>query len=532
MRKFRSLLSLNFRAMLTTFRFGGRKSDRHATGAGALLLLAGLSLYLSGVYSFLFAAQLARVGQLSLLLPIMSLLAVVMGVLFSLFAAQGVVFGTRDNDLMLALPVSAFTLMLSRTLALYLENLVSVFFMLLPAGAAYLWHGGGGGVVFFLLLILSALFLALLPTLISLTVGYVLAVLSGKTARRALWANLFYLLFFLLLFWGLFRFNRILTQMGQAAGSIRTALSGWALPLLLMERGLCSGDALALLGFFALCLLPFLLVVRLFAMRYKQIVTRLSARSVRSDYRLERLSSAGPRRALLKREALRFFGTPVYLFNAGFGLLLLPVAGVAALFQRARLDALLAQVEAGGLTLPLTGLLAAGIWFVLSTAAVTASSISLEGNRLWILKEAPVGTATLFRIKAGFQLLLTLPCLLTGTALLSLALGLSWLDGLLVALSGIAFALFTAPFGLYVNLCFPKLDALSDAAVVKQSAASLIGVLVPMAVSLAGLLLQIALGGLVGESLLLLVCTAALLVCAALMERHLLRAGAARFQAL
>ena len=483
MRKFRSLLSLNFRAMLTTFRFGGRKSGRHATGAGALLLLAGLSLYLSGVYSFLFAAQLAQVGQLSLLLPIMSLLAVVMG----------------DNDLMLALPVSAFTLMLSRTLALYLENLVSVFFMLLPAGAAYLWHGGGGGVVFFLLLILSALFLALLPTLISLTVGYVLAVLSGKTARRALWANLFYLLFFL---------------------------------LLLMERGLCSGDALALLGFFALCLLPFLLVVRLFAMRYKQIVTRLSARSVRSDYRLERLSSAGPRRALLKREALRFFGTPVYLFNAGFGLLLLPAAGVAALFQRARLDALLAQVEAGGLTLPLTGLLAAGIWFVLSTAAVTASSISLEGNRLWILKEAPVGTATLFRIKTGFQLLLTLPCLLTGTALLSLALGLSWLDGLLVALSGIAFALFTAPFGLYVNLCFPKLDALSDAAVVKQSAASLIGVLVPMAVSLAGLLLQIALGGLVGESLLLLVCTAALLVCAALMERHLLRAGAARFQAL
>ena len=200
MRKFRSLLSLNFRAMLTTFRFGGRKSGRHATGAGALLLLAGLSLYLSGVYSFLFAAQLAQVGQLSLLLPIMSLLAVVMGVLFSLFAAQGVVFGTRDNDLMLALPVSAFTLMLSRTLALYLENLVSVFFMLLPAGAAYLWHGGGGGVVFFLLLILSALFLALLPTLISLTAGYVLAVLSGKTARRALWSNLFYLLFFLLLF--------------------------------------------------------------------------------------------------------------------------------------------------------------------------------------------------------------------------------------------------------------------------------------------------------------------------------------------
>ena len=40
---------------------------------------------------------------------------------------------------------------------------------------------------------------------------------------------------------------------------------------------------LSLLGFVAFCVAPFLLVVWLFAGRYKKIVTSLGARSARSD---------------------------------------------------------------------------------------------------------------------------------------------------------------------------------------------------------------------------------------------------------
>ena len=141
--KFLALLKLNFRAALAALRMGGRK--RSVSGVGALVLLAGLSLYISGLHSFLFASQLAPAGALPLLIVFMSLGAVLLGFLFSLFAAQGMVFGTKDNDLMLALPVTPFALMLSRTLALYLENLISTLFVLLPAGVIYLWYGGPGG---------------------------------------------------------------------------------------------------------------------------------------------------------------------------------------------------------------------------------------------------------------------------------------------------------------------------------------------------------------------------------------------------
>ena len=165
MTNFRALLRLNFKALLATMRVGRKK--RSFSGLGALALVAGLSVYVSGVYSAMLAEQLAPVGALPLLLVLMSLVAVMLGFFFSLFAAQGVVFGARDNDLMLSLPISPFVLMLSRVSALYLENMVSTVFVLLPAGVIYLWYGGPGGWAVLPLLLVSALFLNLLPTLLT-----------------------------------------------------------------------------------------------------------------------------------------------------------------------------------------------------------------------------------------------------------------------------------------------------------------------------------------------------------------------------
>jgi len=47
---------------------------------------------------------------------------------------------------------------------------------------------------------------------------------------------------------------------------------------------------------------------------------------------------------------------------------------------------------------------------------IAAPSVSLEGSRLWILKEAPLAAGTVLRAKAAFQLLLAWPCVLLGTA--------------------------------------------------------------------------------------------------------------------
>ena len=82
--------------------------------------------------------------------------------MFASMGASGIVFGGRDMDLLFSLPVSAFSVMLSKLLALYLENLIFNVFLLIPAGVIYLVYGGGGGVLFCMALMISTLFLSCL----------------------------------------------------------------------------------------------------------------------------------------------------------------------------------------------------------------------------------------------------------------------------------------------------------------------------------------------------------------------------------
>ena len=526
MAKFLSLLKLNFQALLSAMRVGRKK--RSFSGMGALALLAGLSLYVSGVYSAMLAGQLAAVGALPLLLVLMSLVSVLLGFFFSLFAAQGVVFGAKDNDLMLSLPISPFQLMLSRTLALYLENLVSTVFVLLPAGVIYLWYGGPGGWTVLPLLLVSAFFLNLLPTLLTLIVGFVLAWLSGRFPRKALASSLFQLLLLGLILVGSFWLSSSMGNVQTAVPTILAFFQGWGRPFLLLAGGVSGGDLFQLLILWALCLGPFLAVVWLFAWQYKAIITRLSTHRTRSDYKLGRLSSSNQQGALLRKEARRWFGTPIYVFNTGIGLLMLPGAGVAALiYQESILHFL---IVSDGLVL--APLLAAGIAFCLSTVAITGSSISLEGKQIWLLQCAPVPVTTILGMKVVFHLMVTLPCLAAGWVMLSLAFALTPAEWALLLLNGLLFALMCAPFGLWINLHFPKLDAVNDAVVVKQSAAAMLATFLPMVLILVFFLMWLFFSGPLGSVGLLSIYAILLAACTALSFLALVRQGPDLFRRL
>ena len=321
MRKFLILARVQLRALLVSFRIGGSRR-KAVSGWAALALMAALCLYISGMYSFSLGGQLAGAGCLEVLLLLMPAMAVIMGLVFTAFAAQGVVFGGRDGDLLLSMPVSAFAVMLAKLTALYVENLAFCAFLMLPAGAAWLWFGGAGGVLFIIRLLTGAIFLAMLPTVLSLAAGFLLSWLGGRFANRKAVS----LLLYALLMAGVFF---LVSQINMAAGTmgmnIQGAFTGWGIPFLLFQKGVC-GDWETLVMFCLLSAAPVLLTVWLFAKNYQQVLTGLRSHGKRPAYRLGRLRAAGRRKALLRKEAARYFGTPIYLFNTGIGLILLVAA--------------------------------------------------------------------------------------------------------------------------------------------------------------------------------------------------------------
>ena len=103
--------------------------------------------------------------------------------------------------------------------------------------------------------------------------------------------------------------------------------------------------------------------------------------------------------------------------------------------------------------------------------AISASSISLEGNTLWILKTLPISTKQLLHSKVLFHWLVCAPFMLLGSVLLGIGFGADAVQVLLLTVLCLVYSWVSAQLGLLVNLRWPKLDAVNPTVVVKQSAA-------------------------------------------------------------
>lgn len=481
MKKFFVLLNVSLRSMLlSSTNSRGRSKRKAATGLGAVFLIAFLGLYLSGLYSYMLMKALAPSNMEVLVFVFMGIVALVGGLLFTTFAVKGVVFGGKDNDLLLSMPVPTTMLMASRVTAIYLENLLFAIFVLVPAGVicTFLTQNGVGlSLLFWMRLGLAVLALPLLDTALSVLFGALVAFLSVRVSRRALGQNIVMGIFMAAVFYFSFHLNGMINSLAENAAGVKNSLT-WAAPMLWMGEGIMGNWGL-LLVFVLCCVFPFALVVMGLGRGYRQAVTAFTARSVQSNYKLSAQTASGPKKALLKKEMQRFFGTPMYFWNAGIGLIMLLAAGAASLVMR---EKLLAYVEMAGYPFPLLPMAAAVIGFCLCTCPITAPSISLEGKYLWILRESPIEESSLLWVKVGFQLLLTLPCTVIAGLCISIAFSFSLRQGTVLLIATILFAIGHAAFGMIMGLCFPKLDAVNETVVIKQSMATVLAMFGSMAV--------------------------------------------------
>ena len=124
----------------------------------------------------------------------------------------------------------------------------------------------------------------------------------------------------------------------------------------------------------------------------------------------------------------------------------------------------------------------------------TAPSISLEGNRLWILRSSPLRPQDVFLGKLALDLALLVPSVLISVALLAVSVPLSPWDLLALLALPLALGTLVALVGLYANLKLPRFDYTSDTAVIKQSASVMVASLGGMGLVIALALLYVLLG--------------------------------------
>lgn len=500
MKAFLALLNVNFKSLMMNAMGSSsqRNKRKSASGVGGVLIITLVMVFVSATWSGTMAALLAPVGGLDLMVAVIMVLGLIMSLAFTLYAAQGTLYSTKDIDLVLSMPVPTFYVMLARLLALFLETALIMECVLIPMGVVYLLNGGPGGAGLMILLIIAGLLVALIPTLITLVFGYLISWAISKTRHKNLFNIIFSLIFTgVLLVAILFMNSSGWDAMAADVGGMREMLFSAVPPLGWAVGAVTGPNLLQLLLTILICVGPFLVVTWLFSLNFKTLLTRLSSNTLRSDYKIGTLGASGAQAALFQKESRKFFGTAAYFLNSGMGAILLIVAGVIAVIFRGMITEFMGTLAAMGagtfVTMHLPAILLAFLLFFLTTLMPSSVSISLEGKTLWILKEAPVSTGRIFFAKAGFATLLGIITSLIAVPLLGIAFSLAALDVLCILVICLLFSANMGMVGLYTNLRFPRMNFENETVVIKQSASVIISMLLGMLslVILAGIFILI-----------------------------------------
>ncbi len=435
-----------------------------------------LFCFLSFLYSALMVMQFSSLGMAHLALAAMLAVSSIITLFTCIYKSNGLLYGFQDYDMVMSLPVSTFQVVASRLLLMYTMNLTFTLVIMLPASAAYAIWGGATG-LFYVYSLIGILFVPLVPIVVASIIGFFISWVASHFRH----ANFMKIIVTFVAFFGFMAVYMAFVSMAPGmeeaqitdiAATFMNQLNQIYPMTRFYTDAACFGNPLAMLLFVGISVLLFVVFAAIISLNYKRLNTRLSTTRTRSNYKMRALKTSSPLWALTKKEFMRYTRSSIYIFNTAAGILMVTIACVALLvWNPPELQQFLAIPELKSYIVPLAPFV---VSFMAVTCYISACSISMEGKQLWVLRQLPVSPQQVLRAKILINLLVLIPLVVVDAVILSLMLKLDVIGILLMVLNPIAYSIFIAVMGLYVNLKMPNLTWTSEAVVVKRSAASMV----------------------------------------------------------
>ena len=155
------------------------------------------------------------------------------------------------------------------------------------------------------------------------------------------------------------------------------------------------------------------------------------------------------------------------VLNAGLGVILLCVFSICFLFNSVGQIGNSAGIE--NINEYLSNLAPVFISSMLSLSCPAASSISLEGKNIWILKSSPVEVKMILNAKIAVNLTLHLIGYMISVSVFVLKLDMNLIQVTNLIIVPICYSFFITVIGISLNKKYPNYDWDSEMIVVKQS---------------------------------------------------------------
>ncbi|MEG2192024.1 MAG: hypothetical protein RRX95_01935 [Oscillospiraceae bacterium] len=432
---------------------------------GALTAIAVLSM--SAIYSYSLAVGLIPYNGVDVL-PVVIFAAGSIAVFFyGALKSSSVLFGGRDFDFLMSMPISDRTVIGAKLAYLYLSDLAFALGLMVPSLCVWIYFQQPGGVSV-ALTFLSLPFVPVIPIVLATIVGTLVGYASGFTRHKAAISTVANLAFVM----GIMYLSMSLANHandGENIGNIALALKNQLFaqyPPAKVFYDITQGSVYAFVLFVALSAILLIAYMIVISGNFVQIHSRLESSSLSKSSGKLRIKTQGRFISLIKKEADMFFATPIYVVNMGVGVIMCLGAVLYVIFFGQGYVAMLMEVPQLASTLIRCIPVSIALFLTLTTSS--CCSVSMEGKSLWLCKSLPISGYDVLLSKVLFNLCITAPVALISLITSSVILHLNVLWNVAYFGFVISICLFWAFAGLFVNLKYPNFQWENPVKVVKQ----------------------------------------------------------------
>lgn len=540
MKQFFILLKASLTEGMDIFKIKKKKGEG-SSGAGTTLILMALMFFMMWVYTNSWFDALSPIGKESVLLPFVIVITTVLTLIEGIYKSSSLMYNTRDDDLLLTLPIPRWKIVALKLTKFYLFELVFNSMFLMPAMIVYLTRATITA-SFIPVSVLVLILMPIIPIVLSCLIGAVISAFSSRFKKRTVVQIIFTFITMIAAMVLSFSFSMSMNNTetsGNSIAAIGETMAKVYYPAGLYEKMAVSFSALDL-GIFALI---HVVVAGLGILILTKTFFKINTRAKMANYGIAKkvdaekleLKEQKPIWALVKKELKRFFGTPVFITNTGFGIILFAIGAGLLCWKFDDIMVGVASSENFPLSAEaLRGLVPAIAYALMSFATlmtfITSSMISLEGKSINILKALPVSTTTILKAKIIMAMIVILPLILIGDIVMVIWFGFGIIETLLLLIGSVVLPGAMQIFGILTNLKYPTMDAESDMEIVKQSRSTMICSLVGMgAMGLTvGFVIGLALSGL-GTIGAMGITTGVYIIICLVLEFRLRKVGVKRF---
>ena len=451
--------------------------------------------WLGVAYAFVISMMMFYVGGLSFgyvsigladILPAyLIMLTSLIILMFSVFKAGEIIFQRNAYDIISALPVKNSTIVISRFVRLYVENVLLAVAVMLPAMVVF-------GIMvkpawtFYVIGMIVTAFIPFIPITISVFVGALITAISSRAKHKNLVSILLSIGLVVAIMVGSMQLSTVgeeidITALQNMLNMVLGLIGSIYPPAVWLGNAMLQGDFLSCFACICGAILVFVLVVGLVSAKYKWICDGLFSISAKHDYKMEKLEHNSMRKTLYKRELKRYFASSIYVTNT----IMSPVMGllfaVSMLFftPEQLANAALDFYAESGMMIEMRNMIPMALATTFCIMPITAVSISMEGKQWWIIKSLPIRTKDLLDSKLLMNLSIVGPFYLVAAILVAVGQKVSFLEFVWIMLVPLTAIIFTCIFGLTANLKLAVFDWENEVSVVKQSASAAVGGIVP-----------------------------------------------------